>query len=143
MTTQLTLSIIKPDAVAANNIGAVYQKIEAAGLKIIALKMLHLSAQEAGEFYRIHRERPFFASLVEFMSSGPVVVAVLRGENAVSKYRELMGATDPAEAAPGTLRAEFAASKGENAVHGSDSAENAAKEIAFFFAEREICGYCE
>lgn len=143
MTKQLTLSIIKPDAVKAHNIGAIYQKIEAAGLEIIALKMLQLSAQDAGQFYDVHRERPFFASLVEFMTSGPVVVAVLRGENAVSKYRELMGATDPAEAAPGTLRAEFAANKGENAVHGSDSAENAAKEIAFFFAKRELCGYCE
>mgnify|MGYP000905173922 CR=1 FL=1 len=134
-----TFAIIKPDAVARNLTGEILAAMENSGLRIVALKRLHLSREQAAGFYAVHRERPFFAELVAFMTSGPVLVQVLRGGNAVARYRELMGATDPAEAAPGTLRAEFAGSKSENAVHGSDSAENAAREIAFFFAERELC----
>jgi len=139
MSVQLTLSIVKPDAVRNHHTGAILARIEQQGLDIVAAKMLRLSHDDAARFYNVHRERPFFAELVAFMTSGPVLVQVLRGDNAVARYRELMGATDPAEAAPGTLRAEFAGSKSENAVHGSDSAENAAREIAFFFAERELC----
>ncbi len=133
-----TLSIIKPDAVAKNVIGKIIDRFESAGLKIAAMKMLKLSKEEAGKFYEVHKERPFFNDLVEYMSSGPVVVMVLEGEGAVAKNRELMGATDPKEAKPGTIRADFAESIEANAVHGSDSLENAQKEIAFFFAQREI-----
>jgi len=133
-----TLSIIKPDAVAKNVIGKIVDRFESNGLRIAAMKKVQLSEQDAGTFYAVHKERPFFGELVEFMTSGPVVVMVLEGENAVAKNRELMGATNPKEAAPGTIRADFAESIDANAVHGSDSLENAAKEIAFFFAEREI-----
>ncbi len=133
-----TLSIIKPDAVAKSVIGKIIDRFESNGLRIAAMKKLQLSEQDAGEFYAVHKERPFFGELVEFMTSGPVVVMVLEGENAVAKNRELMGATDPKEAAPGTIRADFAQSIDANAVHGSDSLENAEKEIAFFFAQREI-----
>ena len=139
MSVQLTLSIVKPDAVRNHHTGAILARIEQQGLDIVAAKMLRLSHDDAARFYDVHRERPFFAELVEFMSSGAVMVQVLRGDNAVARYRELMGATDPQEAAAGTLRADFAESKGRNAVHGSDSLENAAQEIAFFFAARELC----
>jgi nucleoside-diphosphate kinase len=133
-----TLSIIKPDAVAKNVVGEILTRFEKAGLRIAAMKKVQLSRADAEAFYAVHKERPFFGELVDFMVSGPVVVSVLEGENAVAKNRELMGATDPKEAAPGTIRADFAESIDANAVHGSDSLENAAKEIAFFFAEREI-----
>lgn len=138
MPIQRTLSIIKPDAVAANFIGAINQMIEEAGLKIVAVKMRHLSKTEAESFYNIHRERPFFGELVEFMTSGPVLLQVLEGEQAVNRYRELMGATDPKAAKPNTIRSRHAKNVGENAVHGSDSEENAAIEIPFFFNEQEI-----
>ncbi len=128
-----TLSIIKPDAVAKNVIGQIYARFEEAGLHIIAAKMHHLSKEEAEGFYAVHKERPFFNDLVSFMTSGPVMIQVLEGENAISKNRELMGATNPAEAQAGTIRADFAVSIDENAVHGSDSAENAAIEIEYFF----------
>jgi nucleoside-diphosphate kinase len=133
-----TLSIIKPDAVAKNVIGKIIDRFESNGLRIAAMKKIKLTKEDAGKFYEVHKERPFFNDLCEYMSSGPVVVMVLEGENAVAKNRELMGATDPKEAAPGTIRADFAESIEANAVHGSDSLENAKKEIAFFFAEREI-----
>ncbi len=133
MSTQRTLSIIKPDAVAKNVIGEIYRRFEAAGLKIVAAQMKHLSAEEAGDFYAVHKERPFYADLVSFMSSGPVMVQVLEGPDAIAKNRELMGATNPAEAAPGTIRADFADSIDANAVHGSDAPETAATEIQFFF----------
>jgi nucleoside-diphosphate kinase len=133
-----TLSIIKPDAVAKNVIGKIIDRFESNGLRIAAMKKIKLTKEDAGKFYEVHKERPFFNDLCEYMSSGPVVVMVLEGENAVAKNRELMGATNPKEAAPGTIRADFAESIEANAVHGSDSAENAKKEIAFFFAEREI-----
>jgi len=133
-----TLSIIKPDAVKKNVIGKILDRFESNGLRIAATKKIQLSRADAEAFYAVHKERPFFAELVEFMVSGPVVVSVLEGENAVAKNRELMGATDPKEAAPGTIRADFAESIDANAVHGSDSLENAEKEIAFFFARREI-----
>ncbi len=133
-----TLSIIKPDAVAKNVIGKIVDRFESNGLRIAAMKKLQLTKEDAGEFYAVHKERPFFGELVEFMTSGPVVVMVLEGENAVAKNRELMGATNPKEAAPGTIRADFAESIDANAVHGSDSLENAKIEIAFFFAQREI-----
>jgi len=133
-----TLSIIKPDAVAKNVIGKIIDRFETNGLRIAAMKKIRLSREDAAKFYEVHKERPFFNDLVEYMTSGPVVVMVLEGENAVAKNRELMGATDPKEAAPGTIRADFAESIEANAVHGSDSLENARKEIAFFFAEREI-----
>ncbi|BDY12574.1 nucleoside-diphosphate kinase [Hydrogenimonas cancrithermarum] len=133
-----TLSIIKPDAVKKNVIGKIIDRFESNGLRIAAMKKLQLSEQDAGEFYAVHKDRPFFGELVEFMTSGPVVVMVLEGENAVAKNRELMGATNPKEAAPGTIRADFAESIDANAVHGSDSLENARIEIAFFFAQREI-----
>jgi len=132
-----TLSIIKPDAVKKNVIGKILDRFESNGLRIAATKKLRLSRADAEAFYAVHKERPFFAELVEFMVSGPVVVSVLEGENAVAKNRELM-ATNPQEAAPGTIRADFAESIDANAVHGSDSLENAEKEIAFFFARREI-----
>ena len=133
-----TLSIIKPDAVAKGVIGKIVDRFESNGLRIAAMKKVKLSAEDAGAFYAVHAERPFFGELVEFMTSGPVVVMILEGENAVAKNRELMGATNPAEAAPGTIRADFAKSIDANAVHGSDSLENAAIEMDFFFAKREI-----
>lgn len=139
MAIERTFSIIKPDAVAKNIIGEIYSRFEKAGLRIIASKMLHLSRAQAEGFYAVHKSRPFFKDLVEFMISGPVVVQVLEGENAIAKNRELMGATNPAEAAPGTIRADFAVSIDENAVHGSDGSETAKEEIAFFFPENELC----
>jgi len=134
-----TLSIIKPDAVAKNVVGEILARFEKAGLRIAATKKIQLSRADAEAFYAVHAERPFFGELVDFMVSGPVVVSVLEGENAMAKNRELMGATNPQEAAPGTIRADFAESIDANAVHGSDSLENAAIEINFFFAQREIC----
>ena len=133
-----TLSIIKPDAVAKNCIGKIIDRFETAGLKVVAARMMHLSRAEAEGFYAVHKERPFFKDLVDFMVSGPVLVQVLEGDNAIAKNRELMGATDPKKAAPGTIRADFADSIDANAVHGSDSAENAAIEIAFFFPSNWI-----
>ena len=133
-----TLSIIKPDAVAKGVIGKILDRFESNGLKIAAMKKLQLSRQDAEAFYAVHRERPFFNDLVDFMVSGPVVVSVLEGENAMVKNRDLMGATNPQEAAPGTIRADFAENIDANAVHGSDSLENAAIEIKFFFSDREI-----
>jgi len=134
-----TISIIKPDAVSKNVIGQIYSRFEQAGLQIVAAKMLHLSQEQAESFYAVHKERPFFGELVSFMTSGPVMVQVLEGEDAVAKNRELMGATNPKEAAAGTIRADFAESIDENAVHGSDSAENAKTEIEFFFGEAGLC----
>lgn len=139
MTVERTLSIIKPDAVAKNLIGKINSRFEDAGLQIIAAKMVQLSKQQAEGFYEIHKERPFFKDLVAFMISGPVLVQVLEGDNAVMKNREIMGATNPKDAAPGTIRKDFANSIDENAVHGSDSLENAKVEIAFFFTPQEIC----
>ena len=138
MAIERTLSIIKPDAVAKNVIGQIYARFEAAGLKIIAARMAHLSRGEAEQFYAVHKERPFFKDLVEFMISGPVMIQVLEGEGAILKNRDLMGATDPKKAAPGTIRADFADSIDANAVHGSDSAENAATEIAYFFPATDV-----
>lgn len=138
MAVEQTLSIIKPDAVAKNVIGQIYQRFEDAGLKIVASKMKYLSKKEAEGFYAVHKERPFFADLVEFMTSGPVMIQVLQGEGAIMKNRELMGATNPAEADAGTIRADFAESIDANAVHGSDAAETAAVEIAYFFASTEV-----
>ena len=139
MSVERTLSIIKPDAVGKNVIGEIYSRFEQNGLKIVAARMLRLSDDVAGGFYAEHRERPFFPALIEFMTSGPVVVQVLEGDNAIAKNRELMGATNPQEAAPGTIRADFAQSIDANAVHGSDSPESAAREIAYFFASSDIC----
>lgn len=139
MATEKTLSIIKPDAVGKNNIGAIIAQLEEGGLTVKAAKMLHLGKEQAESFYAVHKERPFFNDLVTFMTTGPVVVMVLEGENAVNRNRELMGATNPAEAAPGTLRAKFASNIEENAVHGSDSLENAEIEVNFFFNPEEIC----
>ncbi|MEY4014574.1 MAG: hypothetical protein RLZZ290_1438 [Pseudomonadota bacterium] len=133
MSQERTLSIIKPDAVAKNVIGQIYSRFEGAGLKVIAAQMKHLSRGEAEAFYAVHRERPFFKDLVDFMVSGPVMIQVLQGDNAIATNRDLMGATDPKKAAPGTIRADFADSIDANAVHGSDGAETAAQEIAFFF----------
>ncbi len=133
MAIQRTLSIIKPDAVAKNVIGQIIARFEGAGLKVVAGRLVHLSAAEAGQFYAVHKERPFFKDLVDFMISGPVFVQVLEGEDAIAKNRDLMGATDPKKAAPGTIRADFAESIDANAVHGSDAPETAAVEIAFFF----------
>ncbi|OZB44546.1 MAG: nucleoside-diphosphate kinase [Thiomonas sp. 15-66-11] len=133
-----TLSIIKPDAVAKNCIGKIIDRFETAGLKVVGARMMHLSRAEAEGFYAVHKERPFFKDLVDFMVSGPVLVQVLEGDNAIAKNRELMGATDPKKAASGTIRADFADSIDANAVHGSDSAENAASEIAFFFPSNWI-----
>ncbi|MFT3733967.1 MAG: nucleoside-diphosphate kinase [Rhodocyclaceae bacterium] len=133
MAIERTLSIIKPDAVAKNVIGKIYQRFEDAGLKVIAAKLVQLSEQEAGQFYAVHKERPFFKDLVSFMISGPVMIQVLEGEGAILKNRDLMGATDPKKAAPGTIRADFAESIDANAVHGSDAAETAAVEVSFFF----------
>lgn len=139
MAIERTISIVKPDAVAKNIIGQIYSRFEQNGLRIVAAKMKHLSVREAQDFYAVHKEHPFYADLVAFMTSGPVMIQVLEGENAVAKNRELMGATDPANAAPGTIRADFAESLSINAVHGSDSLENAAIEIAYFFSQSEIC----
>lgn len=139
MSIERTLSIIKPDAVAANHIGDIYARFEAAGIRIVAAKMVHLSKSRAMAFYAIHKERPFFNDLVEFMSSGPIMVQVLEGENVIAHNRELMGATNPQEAATGTIRKDFASSIDQNAVHGSDALETAQTEIAFFFDDSEIC----
>lgn len=139
MAVERTLSIIKPDAVAKNLVGQIYSRFESNGLQIVASRMLRLSDVVAGGFYAEHRERPFFGDLVEFMTSGPVVVQVLEGEGAIAKNRELMGATNPKEAEAGTIRADFASSIDANAVHGSDSPESAAREIGYFFAASEIC----
>jgi nucleoside-diphosphate kinase len=139
MALERTLSIIKPDGVQKNLIGEVYHRFEKAGLRIVAARMRHLSLTEAQGFYAVHRERPFFNDLVKYMTSGPVVVSVLEGDNAVQAHRDLMGATDPKKANPGTIRADLAASIEENVVHGSDSQENAAIEIAYFFAQTELC----
>lgn len=139
MAIERTFSIVKPDAVASNNIGAIYQRFEDAGLTIVASRMLHLSQQQAEQFYAVHKERPFYNDLVSFMTSGPVMVQVLEGENAILKNREVMGATNPADADAGTIRADFATNVEENAVHGSDAPETAAEEIAFFFDESQIC----
>ena len=139
MTVQRALSIIKPDAVAKNVIGKIYARFEENGLKIVAAKMKHLTVAEASGFYAVHKDRPFFKDLVSFMSSGPVIIQVLEGINAVEKHREIMGATDPKKANAGTIRADFADSIDENAVHGSDSLENAAIEIEYFFAANELC----
>lgn len=139
MALERTLSIVKPDGVQKNLIGEVYRRFETAGLRIVAARMVHLTQAQAEGFYAVHRERPFFNDLCRYMTSGPVIVQVLEGENAVLKHRDIMGATDPKKAAPGTIRADLAASIEENVVHGSDSAENAAREIAYFFAETELC----
>ncbi len=139
MAIERTLSIVKPSAVRDNHIGGILAKFEAAGLRIIAARMLKLTPEQAGNFYDVHRARPFFQELVDFMTSGPVLVQVLEGEDAIAKNREVMGATDPAKAAPGTIRAEFGKDISENAVHGSDAPETAAVEIAFFFAGSELC----
>ena len=138
MAIERTLSIIKPDAVAKNVIGSIYSRFEQAGLKVIAARMMHLSRAEAEGFYAVHRERPFFKDLVDFMVSGPVMVQVLEGDNAIQKNRDLMGATDPRKAAPGTIRADFADSIDANAVHGSDGVDTARAEVAFFFPAMNI-----
>lgn len=139
MPIERTLSIIKPDGVAKNLIGEIYARFEKAGLRIVAARMLHLTRSQAEGFYAVHRERPFFADLVAFMTSGPVMIQVLEGENAIARNRELMGATNPVEAAPGTIRADFATTVDENIVHGSDGPETARQEIAYFFADIDIC----
>jgi nucleoside-diphosphate kinase len=139
MSLQRTLSIIKPDAVARNCIGEIYSRFEQAGLQIVAARMIQLTEEKAGEFYAVHRGRPFYQDLISFMVSGPIMVQVLEGDNAISKNREIMGATNPAEAAPGTIRADFASTLDENAVHGSDAPETAAQEIDFFFFDDGIC----
>src|SRR5690554_1691297 len=139
MSIERTLSIVKPDGVAKNLIGEIYRRFEQAGLEIVAAKMMRLRQDQAEGFYAVHRERPFFKDLVSYMTSGPVMVQVLEGENAIQKNRELMGATNPKDAAPGTIRADFATSIEENVVHGSDGPETAAQEIRFFFGEADIC----
>jgi nucleoside-diphosphate kinase len=139
MSLERTLSIVKPDGVKKNVIGDVYHRFEKAGLRIVAARMMQLSKAQAEAFYGIHRERPFFKDLCTYMTSGPVMVQVLEGDNAVAKNRDIMGATDPKKAAPGTIRADLADSIEANVVHGSDSLENAAREVAFFFAETELC----
>ena len=139
MALERTLSIVKPDGVARNLIGQVYSRFEKAGLKIIAARMLHLSRSQAEAFYAVHKARPFYSDLVAYMTSGPVIAQVLEGENAVAAHRDIMGATDPKKAAPGTIRADLAESIEHNVVPGSDSAENAAVEIAFFFSTTQIC----
>jgi len=139
MAIERTLSIIKPDAVAKNIIGEIYSRFEKNGLRIIAARMMQLSKAQAEGFYAVHRERPFYKDLVEFMTSGPVIVQVLEGENAINKNRELMGATNPRDAAPGTIRADFATTVDENAVHGSDGPDTAKHEIAFFFGDGGLC----
>jgi nucleoside-diphosphate kinase len=140
MAIERTLSIIKPDATNRNLTGKINAKFEEAGLRIVAQKRIHLTKAQAGKFYEVHAERPFYDELCEFMASGPVVVQVLEGEGAIAKNREVMGATNPADAAPGTIRAEFAQSVGENSVHGSDAPETAAQEIAYFFSGLELVG---
>jgi len=139
MAVERTLSIIKPDAVAKNVIGEIYSRFEKAGLNIVAARMMHLSDEQAGEFYAVHKDRPFYGDLVSFMTSGPVIVQALEGENAIAAHRDVMGATNPAEAAPGTIRADFASSIDENACHGSDAPETAAQEIEFFFGSDGVC----
>ena len=139
MAVEQTLSIIKPDGVQKNLIGEIYSRFEKAGLEIVAARMMHLSEEQAQGFYAVHKERPFFNDLVSYMTSGPVVVQVLQGEGAIAKNREIMGATNPADADPGTIRADFAESIEENIVHGSDAAETAAVEIAFFFGDDGVC----
>jgi nucleoside-diphosphate kinase len=139
MALERTLSIVKPDGVTRNLIGEVYRRFESAGLRIVAARMVHLSQKDAEGFYAVHRERPFFGDLVKYMTSAPVIIQVLEGDNAVLKNREIMGATDPKKAAPGTIRADLAQSIEANTVHGSDAADTAAKEIAYFFRETEIC----
>ena len=139
MALERTLSIVKPDGVARNLIGDVYQRFEKSGLRIVAARMLQLTPRQAEGFYAVHRERPFFRDLCAYMTSGPVMVQVLEGESAVQLHRDIMGATDPKKAAPGTIRADLASSIEENVVHGSDSAENAAREIAYFFADTSLC----
>jgi len=139
MAIERTLSIIKPDAVSKNVIGEIYSRFEKAGLQIVAAKLLQLNDESAGGFYAEHKERPFYPDLIEFMTSGPVMVQVLEGENAVALNRELMGQTNPAEAAPGTIRADFAKSIDANAVHGSDSLQSAEREVSYFFSDGEIC----
>ncbi len=139
MAIERTFSIVKPDAVAKNVIGEIYSRFEKGGLRIVAAKMLHLSRVQAEGFYAVHKERPFYKDLVNFMISGPVMVQVLEGENAILRNREIMGATNPKDAAPGTIRADFASTVDENAVHGSDAAETAKEEIAFFFKPEELC----
>ena len=140
MSVEKTLSIIKPDGVKRNVVGEIFRRFESNGLRIIATRMQHLSKAEAEGFYAVHSERPFFGDLVEFMTSGPVVVSVLEGEDAIVRHRELMGATNPKEAAPGTIRADFAESIDANSVHGSDAPETAAEEIKFFFSDDELVG---
>jgi len=139
MASERTLSIIKPDAVAKNLLGEIYRRFEQADLKIIAAKMTHLSKEQAEGFYTVHKDRPFFNDLIQFMTSGPVMVQALEGENAIAKNRELMGATNPQEAAAGTIRADFAETVDENAVHGSDGPDTAKAEIDYFFSQDEIC----
>lgn len=139
MAIERTLSIVKPDGVAKNIIGEIYSRFEKGGLRIIAAKMVHLSKERAQQFYAVHKERPFYADLVEFMTSGPVMVQVLEGDNAITRNREIMGATNPKDAEPGTIRADFAETVDENVVHGSDAPETAKQEIAFFFSDDEIC----
>jgi nucleoside-diphosphate kinase len=139
MAIEQTFSIIKPDAVAKNIIGEIYSRFEKGGLRIVAARMLHLTREQAEGFYAVHKERPFYHDLVEFMTSGPVMVQVLEGENAIMKHRELMGATNPQEADPGTIRADFAETVDENAVHGSDAPETATDEIAYFFGDAGVC----
>jgi len=139
MAVERTLSIVKPDAVSKNLIGEIYKRFEGAGLQVVAARMLHLTREQAEGFYAVHRERPFFNALVEFMTSGPVMVQVLEGENAIDKNREIMGATNPQEADPGTIRADFATTIDANAVHGSDAPETARTEIAFFFSDEDVC----
>lgn len=139
MAVERTLSIVKPDGVARNLIGDVYRRFESAGLRIVAARMLRLTQQQAELFYAVHRERPFYRDLVRYMSSGPVIAQVLEGEGSIAKHRDIMGATDPKKAAPGTIRADLAHSIEENVVHGSDAPETAAAEIAFFFSATEIC----
>lgn len=141
MSVERTLSIIKPDAVAKNVIGEIISRFEKGGLRVAAAKMVRLSKEQAEQFYAVHKERPFFSGLVAFISSGPVVVQVLEGENAIARNREIMGATNPKDAAPGTVRADFAESIDHNAVHGSDAPETARQEIAFFFKPEEILSY--
>ena len=139
MSQERTISIIKPDAVAKNVIGEIYSRFEKAGLKVVAAKMMQLSEEKAGEFYAVHKDRPFYGELVAFMTSGPVMVQILEGEDAIAKNREVMGATNPKESAAGTIRADFAESIDENAVHGSDGPDTAKAEMAFFFSDDEIC----
>lgn len=139
MATERTISIIKPDAVAKNVIGEIYARFEKAGLRIVAAKMMHLSKEQAGAFYAVHKERPFYGELINYMTSGPIMVQVLEGESAITKNREVMGATDPKKASAGTIRADFASNITENAVHGSDGPDTAKTEIAFFFKDSELC----